>query len=131
MADPIFPLTIDDTSPLVLFTPFADTFSQPQTSQGWNPYYTGTGFATVDSGAGSPVDSAIGNGTSLHITAADGAALQITWNGTSTVMSRKICLPPYLRADAVCVRVSPCGARGWPARALVRAHRRDRRAASA
>ncbi|KAI0709554.1 hypothetical protein C8T65DRAFT_708394 [Cerioporus squamosus] len=81
MADPLFPLTIDDTSPVVRYSPFADTFSAPNTAQGWNPFYTDSGFATVNSGAGSAIGPAIGNGTSLHLTACDGAALQIDWNG--------------------------------------------------
>ncbi|KAI1795592.1 hypothetical protein LXA43DRAFT_970492 [Ganoderma leucocontextum] len=93
MADPVFSLTIDDTSPLVLYSPFADTFSQPQTGQGWNPYYTASGFASIDSGAGSPISPAIGNGTSLHLTAADGAALQIIWNGTDITLFGTLILP--------------------------------------
>lgn len=107
MADPAFSLTIDDTSPLVLYSPFPDTFSQPQTGQGWNPYYTRSGFASIDSGAGSPISSAIGNGTSLHITAADGAALQITWNGASHSV-RSLTLPvrlvPPVPSPMLCVR---------------------------
>ena len=82
MADPVFNTTIDDTSPVVLYAPFADTFSTPNTALGWNPFYTDSGFATVNSGAGSAIGPAIGNGTSLHLTACDGAALQINWNGT-------------------------------------------------
>ena len=81
MADPVFNITIDDTSPVVLYAPFADTFSTPNTALGWNPFYTDSGFATVDAGAGSAIGPAIGNGTGLHLTACDGAVLEIDWNG--------------------------------------------------
>ena len=107
MADPVFSLTIDDTSPLVLYSPFPDTFGQPQTGQGWNPYYTDSGFASIDSGAGSPISSAIGNGTSLHITAADGAALQITWNGACLCvrsLSHCLCVSSHPSLSQCCVR---------------------------
>ncbi|TFK80327.1 hypothetical protein K466DRAFT_637744 [Polyporus arcularius HHB13444] len=96
MADPLFPLTIDDTSPVVRYSPFADTFSAPSTAQGWNPFYTDSGFATVNSGAGSAIGPAIGNGTSLHLTACDGAALQIDWNaprGTDITLFGTLVLP--------------------------------------
>ena len=83
MADPLFTLIIDDTSPIVSYSPFADTFSTPNTASGWNPYYTDSGFAQFASGAGSDITAAVGNGTSLHLTACDGAFMQISWNGTS------------------------------------------------
>ncbi|KAI0745858.1 hypothetical protein C8Q76DRAFT_607014 [Earliella scabrosa] len=93
MADPVFNITIDDTSPVVLYAPFADTFSTPNTALGWNPFYTDSGFATVNSGAGSAIGPAIGNGTSLHLTACDGAALQIDWNGTDITLFGTLVLP--------------------------------------
>lgn len=81
MADLLTTITIDDTSPVISYSPFADTFSSPNTLEGWNPYYTQTGFAQFDSSAGANITKAIGNGTSLHLTACDGAGLQISWNG--------------------------------------------------
>ncbi len=148
MADPAFPLTIDDTSPLVLYHPFADTFTQPQTGQGWNPYYTRSGFASIDSGAGSLISSAIGNGTSLHLTAAEGAALQINWNGVcqsvhSLTLSLRLVPPSLLRccvrerftvpvaaarSCAPCVPARPCDVNeaGWRRRHDAGAARRSR-----
>ncbi|KAI0645800.1 hypothetical protein C8Q79DRAFT_926934 [Trametes meyenii] len=82
MADPLFPLTIDDTSPVVLYAPFGDTFGAPTLAAGWNPYFTISGFSETPSGQGADVRSSVGNGTSMHLTAHDGAALQINWNGT-------------------------------------------------
>ncbi|KAI0373937.1 hypothetical protein BV20DRAFT_589765 [Pilatotrama ljubarskyi] len=84
MADPVFPLTIDDTSPLVLYQPFGDSFTGvPTVAAGWNSYDTIGGLAQSPSGSGSSIEATIGNGTSLHVTASDGAALQIDWNGTA------------------------------------------------
>ncbi|KAH9942359.1 uncharacterized protein BXZ73DRAFT_87965 [Epithele typhae] len=92
--NPLFPLTIDDTSPLVVYQPFADTFTIPNVATGWNPFYTLTGFATVATGADSEVASALGNGTSLHLTACDGASLQVSWNGTDITLFGTLVLPP-------------------------------------
>lgn len=83
MAESVFPLTLDDTSPTIAYAPFADTFGLPNLTAGWNPYYTDSGFST-DSGPSSSSSgvSNIGNGTSLHVTAHDGAQFAIRWNGT-------------------------------------------------
>ena len=67
--------TVDDTSPTILYSPFADTLSTPDLSLGWNPYYTLSGFASVL--------GEIGNGTSLHITSNNGSSLFIQWHGMS------------------------------------------------
>ncbi|KAI0358548.1 hypothetical protein OH77DRAFT_1397027 [Trametes cingulata] len=84
MADPVFPLTIDDTSPLVLYQPFGDSFTGvPTIAAGWNSYDTIAGLAQSPAGPGSSLGSTVENGTSLHVTASDGAALQINWNGTA------------------------------------------------
>ncbi|KAI8994010.1 hypothetical protein BD414DRAFT_411509 [Trametes punicea] len=84
MADAVFPVTIDDTSPLVLYSPFRDIFTgSPAITAGWNSFDTSSGFAESPSGPGSPLGPSVANGTSLHLTAADGAALQLSWNGTS------------------------------------------------
>ena len=79
MADLLTTITIDDTSPVISYSPFADTFSSPNTLEGWNPYYTASGFSSGSNS--SSVVSNIGNGTSLHLTACDGAQVAIQWNG--------------------------------------------------
>ncbi|KAI9067273.1 hypothetical protein FKP32DRAFT_1609454 [Trametes sanguinea] len=85
MADAVFPLAIDDTSPLVLYSPFRDTFTgTPAITAGWNSFDTASGFANSPSGPGAPIGPTVVNGTSLHLTAADGAALQIDWHGKFT-----------------------------------------------
>ncbi|EMD37645.1 hypothetical protein CERSUDRAFT_73497 [Gelatoporia subvermispora B] len=84
MADPGYSLTIDDTSPAISYSPFGDTFTQPNLTAGWNPFYTDSGFATIPAGSSSSASTSItqiGNGTSLHITAHDGAQIGVTWNG--------------------------------------------------
>ena len=68
-------LLIDNTSPEIAYYPFRDTFSTPELSLGWNPYYSISGFATIQ--------GQIGNGTSSHITSLDGAALTFQWHGKS------------------------------------------------
>lgn len=102
MADPAFPLTIDDTSPIVLYQPFGDIFTAvPNLGAGWNQYYSISGFAQSPSGAGTSVTaSTVGNGTSLHLTTSDGAELRIDWNGTCAQSASPL---PY-RSDARDVR---------------------------
>ncbi len=82
MAVPVFSVTIDDTSPTIAYAPFGDSFGKPILLQGWNPYFTKSGFAT-DAGSSSSDSgvSNIGDGTSLHLTAHDGAEFAISWNG--------------------------------------------------
>ncbi|KAH9892667.1 hypothetical protein C8Q73DRAFT_649267 [Cubamyces lactineus] len=83
MADAVFPLTIDDTSPLVQYSPFGDTTTgTPAIGVGWNAFDTSSGFASWPSGSGLPIGPTVANGTSLHLTAADGAAFQIDWNAS-------------------------------------------------
>jgi hypothetical protein len=72
MANPLR-INIDDTSPSIIYYPFADTFGTPDLLSGWNPYYTSSGYAAFQ--------GQIGNGTSLHRTSLDGASLSIRWNG--------------------------------------------------
>lgn len=67
-------ITIDDTSPTITYRPSADTFSGPNLTAGWNPFYSETGFTP------NPVTGE-GMGTSLHVTSADGASLSLRWNG--------------------------------------------------
>ncbi|KAF5338515.1 hypothetical protein D9611_013296 [Ephemerocybe angulata] len=68
---------VNDTSPAISYTPFADTLSTPNTGAGWNPYYTGSGYATAQ--------GVKGQGTSFHITSLEGASLTIAWIGESCV----------------------------------------------
>ena len=72
MAD-IVQLVVDDTSPEIVYSPFGDTFSTPSTLEGWNPYYSASGFVTSQ--------GEVGNGTSFHITSLDGAVLSLQWRG--------------------------------------------------
>ena len=103
MADAVFPLTIDDTSPLVQYSPFGDTTTgTPAIGVGWNAFDTSSGFASWPSGSGLPIGPTVANGTSLHLTAADGAAFQIDWNGTSAKLHEN----PVRLARSV--RVRPC-----------------------
>jgi len=88
MADPDIPfssnnsfiISIDDTSPTIAYSPFADTFSEPSLATGWNPFFNNTGLADPSAGAQT------GSGTSLHVTAANGASLGVRWNGTGIAL---------------------------------------------
>ncbi|TRM69372.1 hypothetical protein BD626DRAFT_473852 [Schizophyllum amplum] len=73
MANVVY-FNVDDSSPQISYSPFADTLSLPNLSGGWNPYYDDSGFAD---GLGET-----GRGSSAHITAHDGAAISIRWRGT-------------------------------------------------
>ena len=73
-------IAIDDTSPTIVYTPFADDPTGPNLTAGWNSFYSETGF-TPD-----PV-SGQGVGTSLHVTSADGASLSVRWNGECWAVS--------------------------------------------
>lgn len=64
---------------MISYSPFADIFSTPDLVKGWNPYFTDSGFASSQGDAG--------KGTSLHITALDGAALSLQWIGASSHIS--------------------------------------------
>ena len=115
MADPLFPLTIDDSSPVVRYSPFADTFGAPNTAQGWNPFYTDSGFATVDAGAGSAIGPAIGNGTGLHLTACDGAVLEIDWTGEHRAAFSSFHVSCRLQASVLPLSIHPiCDALALP-----------------
>jgi hypothetical protein len=66
-------LVVNDTSPTIVYAPFGDTFSAPNILEGWNPYYSASGYATFQ--------GEVGNGTSFHITSLDGAQLSLQWRG--------------------------------------------------
>ncbi|KAF7315694.1 hypothetical protein MIND_00085000 [Mycena indigotica] len=65
---------VNDTSPTFSFFPRADTFSPPNISAGWEPFWTQPGFSA------SP--ETIGSGQSSHITSLDGASFILHWKGT-------------------------------------------------
>ncbi|KAF7782135.1 hypothetical protein Agabi119p4_1511 [Agaricus bisporus var. burnettii] len=67
--------SVDDSSPLLTYTPFPDTFGQANLTAGWNPYFVESGFV-----------SAIGQtgvGQSQHITSRNGSSISLHWHGTS------------------------------------------------
>jgi hypothetical protein len=66
-------LSVDDSSPEIVYSPFRDSFSTPELLHGWNPFYSISGFATTI--------GMFGNGTSFHITSLDGATLSLQWHG--------------------------------------------------
>lgn len=66
---------VDDTSPTISYSPFRDSLDTPNLLEGWNPYYTDSGF--------SPAPGETGKGTSLHITSRNNAQLSITWRGAA------------------------------------------------
>lgn len=72
MARPI-QFAVDDSSPTIAYSPFPDTFSTPNLTAGWNPYFTGSGFAAAL--------GQTGTGDSLHATSLNGASLTIQWHG--------------------------------------------------
>ncbi|CCL98691.1 uncharacterized protein FIBRA_00694 [Fibroporia radiculosa] len=94
MAVPVFPIIIDDTSPTVAYAPFADTYGTPNLTAGWNPYYTDLGFSsnTGSLSTGTGVSN-VGAGTSLHLTAHDGAEFAIKWNGTAVDIHGTVTAP--------------------------------------
>jgi hypothetical protein len=66
---------VDDTSPSISYFPFGDTFSVPNLTAGWNPYYDESGFASAL--------GETGKGITYHVTSCDGASIIVQWNGTS------------------------------------------------
>ena len=64
---------LDNSSPEVIYSPFADSFQQPDLLQGWNPYFSISGFPSVQ--------GQIGIGTGFHLTSLNGATLSIQWHG--------------------------------------------------
>ncbi|GLB36973.1 hypothetical protein LshimejAT787_0400240 [Lyophyllum shimeji] len=70
---------VDDTSPMISYSPLGDTFSTVNLTAGWNPYFSGSGFVKAI--------GETGQGTSLHTTFRDEAALSITWTGSGIQLS--------------------------------------------
>ncbi|KAJ7282964.1 hypothetical protein C8J57DRAFT_55731 [Mycena rebaudengoi] len=67
--------SVEDGSPTITYAPFPDTFTSPNLTAGWNPFFDSPGFSSATVGA-------TGSGTSFHITSLDGASFQIRWKGT-------------------------------------------------
>ncbi|KAJ6594210.1 hypothetical protein B0H19DRAFT_1246903 [Mycena capillaripes] len=80
--------SVDDSSPTVIYAPFGDTFSTPDLSAGWNPHWQDLGFSSAILGS-------TGSGTSLHITAFNGASLQIQWKGTGITLFGNVTQSSY------------------------------------
>ena len=78
--DTHFVITIDDTSPVLTYSPLADPSGTSNFTAGWIPFYSVSGSAP------DPVTGE-GNGTSLHVTSASGAFISIRWNGECFYMS--------------------------------------------
>ncbi|KAF4598047.1 hypothetical protein EYR38_006441 [Pleurotus pulmonarius] len=74
MAQTVYTFDVDDISPSISYSPFADTFTTPDLLSGWNPYFTDSGFAAFQ--------GQTGNGTSLHISALNGSSVSLQWRGT-------------------------------------------------
>jgi hypothetical protein len=79
-----FVIAIDDTSPTIVYSPFADTFAAPSLTTGWNSYFSISGFANNSS------VGVQGEGSTFHVTSADGASLDIRWNGKSCVRLTRV-----------------------------------------
>jgi hypothetical protein len=73
MADS-FTLLVNNSSPQLYYSPFADTLSIPNFLQGWNPCFSISACPTF------PGEQ--GNGSSYHVTSSDGAMFSIQWWGT-------------------------------------------------
>lgn len=69
----IVQINVADTSPTILYFPFGDTFSTPNLTAGWNPYFNISGF--------NEFPGQVGQGASMHITSHDNASLTIQWQG--------------------------------------------------
>ena len=71
-----FVINIDDTSPTIAYSPFADSVTALNLTTGWLPFYSDSGFANESS-------TSQGEGATFHVTSADGASVEIRWNGES------------------------------------------------
>ena len=75
-------LTIDDTSPQIVYSPPTYTGSSPDIQSTWNQYFDGVGFNTFPGQVGLRNES-------LHITQTDGANFSIAFTGQYSAR------PPY------------------------------------
>ncbi|KAK0462598.1 uncharacterized protein EV420DRAFT_1735277 [Desarmillaria tabescens] len=90
---------VDDTSPAISYYPFRDTFSTPNLTAGWNPYFSGSGFLTSS--------GETGEGTSLHISSLNGASLSIQWHGTGIQLYGNVTNASYvLTLDETTIDIS-------------------------
>ncbi|KAJ6523595.1 hypothetical protein B0H19DRAFT_1386392 [Mycena capillaripes] len=69
--------TIEDTSPFLSYTPYADG-SNSGLTKGWEPWYTTSGFISQN-GEG-------GTGDSYHLTSLDGASVNLNFYGTAVYL---------------------------------------------
>lgn len=74
MADSISQFYVEDDSPEIVYYPFVDTSLSPNTSAGWEQFYSVSGAAS------SP--GQVGVGYSTHSTSLNDASFMIKWNGT-------------------------------------------------
>ncbi|KAF8971212.1 hypothetical protein BDZ97DRAFT_1914217 [Flammula alnicola] len=92
--------SVDDTSPTISYSPLRDTFSTPNLSAGWNPYFNLSGFAVLQ--------GETGNGTSQHITSLDGASLALQWHGTGITLMGNATQASYaITVDGTLIPPSP------------------------
>ncbi|KAJ7495903.1 hypothetical protein B0H11DRAFT_2190182 [Mycena galericulata] len=93
--------TVDDSSPTVSYYPFPDTFSSPNLSAGWNPYWDDPGFSSANIGA-------VGSGESSHITSRNNASFQIQWKGTGITLFGNVTNSSYnITIDGAAVDAGP------------------------
>ena len=72
-----FDVTIDDTSPTIVYSPFDDSLDANNTANGWSSCFSSASSSTCSSaGEINGTDA-----TTLHFTTADGASLALEWNG--------------------------------------------------
>ncbi|KAJ7269313.1 hypothetical protein B0H12DRAFT_1095189 [Mycena haematopus] len=69
--------TIDDTSPFLTYTPYADG-SYSGLDKGWEPWYTVSGFISANGEGGA--------GDSYHLTSLDGASVNLNFYGTAVYL---------------------------------------------
>ncbi|KAJ7116794.1 hypothetical protein C8R43DRAFT_1038081 [Mycena crocata] len=69
--------TIEDTSPFLTYTPYADG-SNSGLTKGWEPWYTESGFISQNGQGGA--------GDSYHLTSLDGASVNLEFYGTAVYM---------------------------------------------
>ncbi|KAG7098489.1 hypothetical protein E1B28_000433 [Marasmius oreades] len=67
-------IVVDDTSPTILYFPFADTSGTPDFTAGWNPLFNSTSLG------GAPLN--VENSTTVHVTSRNDASFLINFQGT-------------------------------------------------
>lgn len=72
-----FDVTIDDTSPTIVYSPFNDGLDASTSADGWISCYASASTSLCNPSGGSDET----NATTLHFTTTDGASLALDWNG--------------------------------------------------